>query len=44
MLKDGTSDGRMWATSAYVGQFGDAFVRDTELEGGHTTPDLKTVS
>jgi len=30
----------MWRDKAFVGQFGDCFVQDTELEGGHIGPSL----
>ena len=30
-------------TGAFAGEFGDAFIKDTELEGGHTAPALRLV-
>ena len=33
----------VWRTGAFAGEFGDAFIKDTELEGGHTAPALRLV-
>jgi hypothetical protein len=33
-----------WRNRAFVGTFGDPFVRDTELEGGHIAPSLDAIT
>ena len=32
----------IWRTGAYAGEFGDPFIADTDLEGGHIAPSLHT--
>ena len=36
-------DDPMWMNKAFVGEFGDAFVADTSLEGGHIGPSIVTM-
>ncbi len=36
--------GMIWRNGAFAGEFGDAFIQDTELEGGHTAPAIRTLS
>ena len=31
----------MWRTGAFAGEFGDAFISDTELEGGQVAPSIE---
>lgn len=33
----------MWRTGSFVGEFGDAYVQDTELEGGQVAPAIDQV-
>jgi len=33
----------MWQDRAFCGEFGDAYVENTELEGGHIAPSLKVL-
>lgn len=33
-----------WRNGAYAGEFGDAFISDTELEGGHSAPAIATLN
>ena len=33
----------MWRNGAYAGEFGDAYIADTELEGGQVAPSIKTL-
>ena len=35
--------GAVWRDRSYVGEFGDVFVRDTELEGGMLAPSIATL-
>jgi hypothetical protein len=40
----GEDDGHIWRNGAFAGEFGDAFIQDTELEGGHTAPAIITLA
>ena len=33
----------MWRNGAFAGEFGDAYIADTELEGGQVAPSIKTL-
>eukprot|EP00961_Rhodomonas_salina_P116685 1570363-Rhodomonas_salina.1 len=39
---DTPAEGAIWMDKAFVGEFGDAFVQDTSLEGGHIGPSITT--
>lgn len=34
----------IWRTGAFAGEFGDSFIEDSDLEGGHTAPALVTLA
>jgi hypothetical protein len=34
----------MWMSKSFFGEFGDAFVQDTSLEGGHIAPCITEVA
>ena len=33
----------VWRTGAFAGEFGDAFIRNSNLEGGHVGPSIRTL-
>lgn len=44
MHRSDSVSGLVWRSGAFAGQFGDAFIQDTDLEGGQVAPSIEYLS